>query len=156
MKKLTRSEFVRYQPASLQKKLLQTSSFLYFPLFSLNGSLLLLPKRIWNCVSTFSFRKYKRKVVLLAIYLFNQDSSKSTLFMQNMTFDVVLSTVFVKQTSWNSSFFAIHFCSTQKVKRKHYQNILLFAQSVCFDMYLFVTLFRDENSVSFFSLPKLI
>ena len=42
---------------------------------------------------TISFRKYKQKVV---IYLFNDDSSKSTFFMLNMAFDVLLSIVFVK------------------------------------------------------------
>ena len=42
---------------------------------------------------TISFRKYKRKVV---IYLFSDDSSKSTYFMLNMAFDILLSTVFVK------------------------------------------------------------
>ena len=35
------------------------------PSFSQNASRLLLPKRLWKCVSTISFRKYKRKVVLL-------------------------------------------------------------------------------------------
>ena len=38
-----------------------------------------------------------RKVVLLVIYLFNPDSSKSAIIMLNMVFDVLLSTVFVKQ-----------------------------------------------------------
>ena len=44
-------------------------------------------------VSTISFRKYKWKVVLLVIYLFSCDSSKhkSTFFMLNMAFDVLLS-----------------------------------------------------------------
>ena len=45
------------------------------------------------CVSTISFRKYKGKVVLLVIYLFNYDSPKSTFFMLNMAFHIVLSTV---------------------------------------------------------------
>ena len=31
---------------------------------------------------------FQRKVVLLVIFLFNHDSSKSTIFMLNMTFDV--------------------------------------------------------------------
>ena len=44
-------------------------------------SRLLFPKRLWKWASTISFRKYKRKVVLLVIYLFNYDSSKSTFFM---------------------------------------------------------------------------
>ena len=38
----------------------------------------------------------KRKVMLLVIYLFNYDSSKSTFFMLNIAFDVLSSTVFVK------------------------------------------------------------
>ena len=62
------------------------------PSFSQNASRLLLPKRFWKCASTISFRKYKQKVVLLLlIYLFNYDSSKSNFFMLNMAFDVVLS-----------------------------------------------------------------
>ena len=48
------------------------------------------------CVSTISFRKYKEKVVLLVIYLFNYDSPKSTFFMLDMAFHIVSSTVFVK------------------------------------------------------------
>ena len=39
---------------------------------------------------------FQRKVVLLVIYLFNHDSSKSTIFMLNMVFDVLLIVVFVK------------------------------------------------------------
>ena len=52
-------------------------SFTYPPscilsLFSQNASWPLLPKRFWKCATTVSFRKYKRKVVLLVIDLFNQ------------------------------------------------------------------------------------
>ena len=39
---------------------------------------------------------FQWKVVLLVIYLFNHDSSKSTIFMLNMAFDVLLSAAFVK------------------------------------------------------------
>ena len=75
-----------------RKKLFHTSSSCILPSFSQNASRLLLPKRFWKCESTISFRKYKQKVVLLLlIYLFNYDSSKSNFFMLNMTFDVVLS-----------------------------------------------------------------
>ena len=43
------------------------------------------------------FRKYKQNVVLLVFYLYNYDSPKLTLFMQNMTsLDDILSTAFVK------------------------------------------------------------
>ena len=63
---------------------------------------------------------FQRKVVLLVIYLFNHDSSKSTIFMLNMTFDVLLSAVFVKYGKLES------FVSC---------NIQLFA--LCFDSYFF-------------------
>ena len=53
------------------------------PSFSQNTSWLLLPKRLWKCESTISFWKYKQKVVLLVIYLFNYDSSKSAFFVIN-------------------------------------------------------------------------
>ena len=39
---------------------------------------------------------FHRKVVLLVIYLLNHDSSKSTIFMLNMAFDVLLGAAFVK------------------------------------------------------------
>ena len=68
-------------------------------------------------------RKYnffQRKVVLLVIYLFNHDSSKSTIFMLNMAFDVLLRAVFVKYSRLES------FVSS---------NIKLFA--LCFYMYFF-------------------
>ena len=38
---------------------------------------------------------FQWKVVLLLIYLFNHDLSKSTIFMLSMTFDVLLSAVVV-------------------------------------------------------------
>ena len=40
--------------------------------------------KVWEC------NFFQRKVVLLVIYLFNHDSSKSTIFMLNMAFDVLL------------------------------------------------------------------
>ena len=39
---------------------------------------------------------FQRKGVLLLIYLFNHDSSKSTISMLNMAFDVLVSAAFVK------------------------------------------------------------
>ena len=42
------------------------------------------------------FREYMQKVVLLVIYLVDYNSSKSTFFMMNMAFDVLLNIVFVK------------------------------------------------------------
>ena len=61
---------------------------------------------------------FQRKVVLLLIYLFNHDSSKSTLFMLNMAFHVLLSAVCV---------------ISSKVESFVSCNIKLFA--LCFDMY---------------------
>ena len=63
------------------------------PPFSKNASRLLLPKRLWKCACKVSFRKYNQRVVLVAIYLSNYDSPKSTSFMLNAAFDVVLSWV---------------------------------------------------------------
>ena len=90
VKKLFCNEVARSQPASLRKK----NSFTYPPScilssFFRNASRLLLPRRLWKCASTISFRNYKWKVVLLVIYLFNYDSSKSTFLMLNMAFDVL-------------------------------------------------------------------
>ena len=45
----------------------------------------------FESVAHIFFRKYKRKGVLLVIYLINYDSSKSTFFMLSMAFDIVLS-----------------------------------------------------------------
>ena len=63
---------------------------------------------------------FQRKEVLLVIYPFNHDSFKSTIFMLNMAFDVLLSVVFVKYSKLES------FVSC---------NVKLFA--LCFDMYFF-------------------
>ena len=64
---------------------------------------------------------FQLKVVLLVIYLFNHDSSKSAIFMLNMAFDVLMSAVFVKYSELES------FVSC---------NIKLFAQ--CFHMDFFI------------------
>ena len=50
------------------------------PSFSQNTTQLLLQKRLWKFESTISFWKCKRKIVLLVIYLFNYDSSRSIFF----------------------------------------------------------------------------
>ena len=76
------------------------------PSFSQNASRLLLPKRPWKCESTISFWKCKRKVVLLVIYLFNYDSSKSTFFTLNYGIWRSLEHS-LYQINWNSSFLAI-------------------------------------------------
>ena len=60
----------------------------------------------------------QRKVVLIVIYLFNRDSSKSFIFMLNTSFNVLLSAVFVKLESFVSC------------------NVKLFA--LCFDIFFFL------------------
>ena len=60
-----------------------------------------------------------------------------------MVFDDVLNTIFcqINTLKFNVScicFLVVHFCSSQKVKRDHYMNILLLAPPVCSDMYFFI------------------
>ena len=62
-KKLICNEVARCHPVILRKKHFHTSSY-FLPSFSQNASRLLLSKRLWKCMSTILFRKYKRKVVL--------------------------------------------------------------------------------------------
>ena len=57
----------------------ENNSFAYppsciLPSFSKNASRLLPPKRLWKCASKIYFGRYKQRVVLLVIYLFNYDS----------------------------------------------------------------------------------
>ena len=70
-------------------------------------------------------------VVLIVIYLSNHDPSKSTIFMLNMAFDVLMSTAFIKYRKLES------FVSC---------NIKLFA--LCFDMYFFLSNVAILASVS--------
>ena len=49
-----------------------------------------------EALKVFQHNFFQWKVVLLVIYLFNHDSSKSTIFMLNMASDVFLRAVFVK------------------------------------------------------------
>ena len=88
MKKLICNEVARSQAASLRKKLFHTSCFMYFAfIFS-------------ECITNTSSKGglkvcecnfFRRKVILLVIYLFNYDSPKSIIFMLNMAFDDLLS-----------------------------------------------------------------
>ena len=118
MKKLICNEVARCQPASLRRKLFHTSSFMYFT-FIFSGCITITSSEEGLKVCEYNF--FQRKVVLLVIYLFNHDSSKSTIFMLNMAFDVLLSAVFVKYSKLES------FVSC---------NIKVFA--LYFDMYLFL------------------
>ena len=60
------------------------------PSFSKNGSRLLLPKRLLKFASKISFRKYKQKVVLLLICLFNYNLCQlPSCWMWRLTFSWV-------------------------------------------------------------------
>ena len=115
MEELICNEVPRCQPASLRRKLFHTSSFMYFT-FIFSGCVTITSSEEGLKVCEYNF--FQRKVVLLVIYLFNHDSSKSTIFMLNMAFDVLLSAVFVKYSKLES----FVSCDTK-----------LFA--LCFDMY---------------------
>ena len=152
MKKLIYSEVARYQPASLRKLIFQTSSFMYFSsIFSERITITSSEEAFQKSASTHFFWKYKQKVVLLAIYLFNYNSSKSTLFIQTMTFDVVLSTIFVKLANWSPSFLVVRFCSTQKVKRNHYKNVLPLCSACIFWYVILIDVFHhcDDFYIKF-------
>ena len=109
---------MKLRDASLQvyEKTLLKSSFRYFAIiFSECITITSSEEGLKVCEYNF----FHRKIVLLVIYLFNDHSSKSTIFMLNMAFDVLLSAVFVKYSKLES------FVSC---------NIKHFA--LCFDMYL--------------------
>ena len=74
VKKLICNEVARCQPASLQKKLFHASSFMYFTLiFSECFTITSSKEALKVCTHNF----IQRNVVLLVIYLFHHDSSKS-------------------------------------------------------------------------------
>ena len=73
-----------------EKKLFHTSSFIYFA-FIFSERITIISSEVASKVCELNvFHEIKRKGVLHVIYLLNYDSSKSTLFMLNMTFDVFL------------------------------------------------------------------
>ena len=75
VKKLIRSKIARFQPINLQKKkrFLKHTASCILPSFSQKALRLLLPGNI-------TFKKYKRKAVLLPFRLFNYDSPKLAFF----------------------------------------------------------------------------
>ena len=115
MKKLICNEVAICQPASLRKKLFQTSSFLYFAFIFSECTTITSSE---EGLKALEYNFFPRKVILLVIYLLNGDSSKSTIFMLIIAFDVLLSAVFVKYSKLE------FFVSC---------NIKLFA--LCFDTY---------------------
>ena len=76
------------------KILFQASSFMYFA-FIFSECITITSSEEGLKVCEYNF--FQRKVVLLVIYLFNHDSSKSTIFMLNMAFDVLLSAIFANK-----------------------------------------------------------
>ena len=112
MKKLICNEVARCQRLSLRKKLFYTSSFMYFA-FTFSECITITSSE--EGLKVCDYNIYQWKVVLLVIYQFNHDSSKSTIFMLNMANDVLLSAVFVKYSklesivSCNIKFFALGF-----------------------------------------------
>ena len=81
MKKLICDEVERCQPASLRRKLFHTSFFMYFT-FIYSGCIKITSSEegLKACVYNF----FPRKVVLLLIYLFNHDSSTSTIHLSQL------------------------------------------------------------------------
>ena len=116
MKKLICNEVARCQPVRLQTKFFTHLTYFTF-IFSECIMITLSNEGLKVCECNF----YQRKLVLLVIYLFNHDLSKSTIFMLNMAFYVLMSAVFVKYSKLES------FVSC---------NIKLFA--LCFHIYFFI------------------
>ena len=118
------------------KKLYHTSSFMYFfIIFSQSIAITSSEDALKVCQRNF----FQRKVVLLVFCMFSHDSSKPTSFMLNMAFDVLSSTVFVKEIG--------NLCFLQY---KDYSNILLVA--LCFDMFLFykkIVVYNGDNNYLF-------
>ena len=114
------------------RKPLSSIPFYVFCLhFSENMTITSFEDALKECKHNF----FQWKVVLLVIYLFNYSSSKSTFFMLNMAFDVLLSTVFVKQIEFfvscnitRTSFFllCILICTKNLIVLNHGDNNFLF------------------------------
>ena len=104
MKKLICNEVARYQPASLRKNLFHSSSFMYYAFIFLECITITSSKEdLEVCEHNF----FRWKVLLLVIYLFNYDSTKSTIFMLNMAFDVLSLECSFCQLNLSPSFFVI-------------------------------------------------
>ena len=118
----------------------------------------------WKWASTISFRKYKWKVVLLVIYLFNYDSSKSTFFMLNMVFDVLFLAFWVQFLLHKLEFFVScnntitrtsSFCSVfwsnffkKVIVLHHGDNNFLFYFDICNQIRTFNNHLKDEEMIT--------
>ena len=114
-----RNEVVTCQLASLWKELfhISTSPSCILLSFPKNASRSLLKKRLGKCASTISFRKYKRKLLLLVICQLNYNLSKSTSFYVEWGIWCCLEYSFC-QINWNLLLY------------KDYKNIFLFSPCV--------------------------
>ena len=153
MKELICYEVARCPEAGANLQVNEKNSFTHpssciLPSFSQNTSELLLPKRLWKFESTISFWKCKWKVVLLVIYLFNYDSSKSIFFMLNYGITFSWGFSWVQFLSNKLEFFVS--CNNIKGYKeklyKDYKNILF---ALCFNMYFFL------KKINFFKKKKL-
>ena len=125
----------------------------------------IFPKRLWNWARTISFRKYKWKVVLLVIYLFNYDSYKSTLFMFIMAFYVLLLTFWVQFLLYKLEFFVscnsiitstsffllcVFWCKFFKkvIVLHHGDNNFLFYFDICNQINTFNNNLKDEEMIT--------
>ena len=119
----------------------------------------IFPKGLWKWAS-----KYKWKVVLLVIYLFNYDSSMqlSSCWIWHLTFCFWLSEYMFCYINWNSSFLAItllqehlSFCSVfwSKFFKKiivlhHDDNNFLFYFDICNQIHTFNNNLKDEEMIT--------
>ena len=127
----------------LTEKLFLTSSFMHFDFIFSEYSRPLFPKRLWKWASTISFRKYKRKIVLLVIYLFNYDSSKSTFLMLNMAIDVM---ALQEQLFFCSVFWCKFF--KKVIVLHHGDNNFLFYFDICKQIHTFNYNLKDEEMIT--------
>ena len=148
MKELICYEVARCPEAGANLQVNEKNSFTHpssciLPSFSQNTSELLLPKRLWKFESTISFWKCKWKVVLLVIYLFNYDSSKSIFFMLNYGITFSWGFSWVQFLSNKLEFFVS--CNNIKIART---SILLCVLHVLFFKKVIVLYHGDYNFLS--------
>ena len=128
------------------------------PSFSKNPSQLLLPKRLWNCSVATVSSKYKQNVVLLVIYLFNYNSSKSTSFMMSVAFNFVLvrfsssklEFIAIQRLQKHSFFPACVFWYVVRFNEKltvlhHEYNTFLFYFDICIKLTISATILTLEK-----------
>ena len=102
----------------------------------------------WKFLRTPFLKEHLRKLLLLfVIYLFNYDSSKSTFFMLNMAFCVLLSTVLVKWITILRFLFFVSFSC--KIKLQEHRSFCSVLSYVLFCKNL-IGLRHDDNNFLFY------